>query len=202
MNLVCFANHTAGGLVCDLLNNVKKINMYGMRSIGTAHGLFKIGDVGSVCRNFNEEYWNFQKTSLKSDQWLSSISDLWTGTHCHPSCIPEKYLNQFEKILAITTERNTSKLYRYIRLCYSKTYNITEPEIIAAKDVMETFESYPGCINVEFEDIVNGKFVKDFKLSEVNFNKWKDSNKFLYEDFDNRLIEIFNQELEKYYGNI
>jgi hypothetical protein len=41
---------------------------------------------------------------------------MYFGTHCHPSCIPEKYLSMFDEIIAITTETTNSKLLRFVRM--------------------------------------------------------------------------------------
>lgn len=47
MNLVCFSNNTAGGLVCDLLNNKQSMSDgYKIRS--KEHNTFKIDDTPSI----------------------------------------------------------------------------------------------------------------------------------------------------------
>ena len=56
MNLVCFANNTGGGLVCDLLNNKFNINSY--KTANIEHSKFKIGDTPTVQFLFDIDQWN------------------------------------------------------------------------------------------------------------------------------------------------
>lgn len=49
-----------------------------------------------------------------------------------------------------------------------------------AKNMFIEFAPHSACTNLEFSDIVSGKFVADRGLSVVNFNKWKDANPWLY----------------------
>jgi hypothetical protein len=188
MNLVCFAHHTGGGIVCDLLNNSNS-PLSGIRVKSTAHGALKIGDTGRVHRTFNEDYWKFLKHQADADVFLANS---WVGTHCHPSCIPEKYLDEFNKRIAITTELEESKWYRYLRIVHGNLQLTKMPvEESAAYLVAESFESDSRCVNIEFKDIVNGNFVKAFDLNQETFNKWKQANEFLYKDTDPRLLELF-----------
>lgn len=54
---------------------------------------------------------------------------------------------------------------------------------------------HPLCQNVEFEDIVNGTFVRDNNLNIEVFNYWKSINSFLYQEPDQRLKEYFDNSL-------
>ena len=57
------------------------------------------------------------------------------------------------------------------------------------------WRSHPLCQNVEFEDIVNGNFVRDNNLNIEVFNYWKSINSFLYQEPDQKLKEYFDNSL-------
>jgi hypothetical protein len=195
MNLVCFAHHCGGGIVCDLLNDAWS-PMDGIRVRSTAHGLLKIITEGTIIRKFDEEHWKFMKYQIEINPWLKDKNDLWVGTHCHPSAIPDKYLDDFEKIISIVCTTKKSKLYRYLRIVYGNLMPSPSKMLIeypAAHLVKEDFETHPKCINIEFEDIVDGRFVEQYNLSIERFEEWKNSNKFLYQDVDPRLLTIFEE---------
>ena len=196
MNLVCFSNFTAGGLVCDLLNNT--VNQFEGITLknNLAHHLLKIGDNGKVYRIFNSEVWDkelelFEKRKHKySEEAIDKdLSNFYVGTHCHPSCIPDNYFIKFGKVISITTERIESKLFRYLRMCYGLRHKNNLPNY-NAKLVIESFEPDSRCINIEFNDIVNGNFVKEYNLNLNHFEEWKKSNNFLY-SIDPILNKIF-----------
>lgn len=203
MNLVCFSNNTAGGLVCDLLNNKQSlIDHY--KTTSNEHNIFKIDDTPNIQLTIDLDIWN--KLVLQYNN-----SNLWYGTHAHPSCIPN--LNEFTSIIAITTESRQSKLYRWLRY-YHGWFKTTYPEWsesdeldkidkirCLAKNVFEPFVSWPGCDNIEFEDIISGEFVNNQQLNTDYFNRWKTHNFCLYpvdeqswavQRFDEAEFEILN----------
>lgn len=219
MNLVCFSNQTGGGLLCDLLNGINESSFNLYRVCSYAHGLFKIGDSMSVLRQFDEGKWLLQLERMDTLIAAGSVNkNMWFGTHCHPSCIPHKYISMFDKVLAITTESTTSKLLRFIRM-YNGLYKIRggvwdgpAPEYIAQSDhyylsekideIKEMcrwtqcgFESYQYGDNVEFEDIVNGNYVRENKLSVDLLETWKKHNHWLYEPVNPALSNIFYNEM-------
>ena len=181
MNLVCFSNNTAGGLVCDLLNNSTS-EFDGYKTTGSAHNAFKISDTSTVQWSVDVEQWRKLVERFKN-------SDMWMGTHLHPSGIPD--IKVFDKVLAITTETRESKLYRWLRYYHGwwckanpqwqESDNLSAKDQIRelAKNVFVEFTAYPGCWNVEFSDIVNGRFIKENSLNQHYFYNWKSSNSFL-----------------------
>lgn len=195
MNLVCFSNNTAGGLLCDLLNG-NKIEMQGYKTTNQEHSKFKVLDTPSVQRTLNVVSWNFRIEQHKN-------SNSWFGTHCHPSAIPD--LSVFNRVIAITTETRESKLYRWLRYYHGwfKSYepNWQETDELEsidkvrelAKDVFEAFESHPGCENLEFSDIVNGNYVRDNALDVDQFLIWKQANPWLYTDDETWAVKRFNE---------
>lgn len=180
MNLVCFSNNTAGGLVCDLLNDKLPI-IDNYKTTNKEHNIFKLTDSPTV---MNEIIWNNLVFRYKN-------SDLWYGTHCHPSCIK---LEDFESVICVTTLTEKSKIYRWLRYYHgwfkSECLDWREDSTLEkidkirelSKNVFVEFKPYPNCKNIEFEDIVNGKFVEDNNLNQEYFEQWKQNNPWLYEE--------------------
>ncbi len=181
MNLVCFSNNTAGGLVCDLLNN-KQYSADGYKLNSIEHSILKVGDSAGVYRLVDLTLWNQRLLTLKKG--------IYYGTHNHPSCIPN--LVQFDNVIAITTSTRESKLYRWLRY-YHGWFKSTQTNWIESQDlekidkirilaynVFEEFEPHPNCINIEFADIVSGKYINENKLNIDYFNIWKERNPWLY----------------------
>ena len=74
MKLVCFANQTGGGLMCDLLNKEEssRYNKYHITS--ATHGMFKTGDTGGVHRIFDEAAW--LKSLDKLNENLQAVREI------------------------------------------------------------------------------------------------------------------------------
>lgn len=186
MKLICFSNNTAGGLLCNLLNknfDLEKHHQFTYRVSSQHHEEFKVGDSPTIQKDLDLTLWN-----KKIEDWGSDTS--WVCTHAHPSIIPD--LSVFEEIIAITTLTRTSQLYRWLRY-YHGWFKIADPTWIEsnnitpidkvrylAYNVFEPFEAHPLCKNIEFEDIVSGKFVQENNLDQEYFNEWKQRNPWLY----------------------
>lgn len=181
MNLVCFSNNTAGGLVCDLLNNTSS-ELNGYKTTGFAHNAFKISDTPTVQWSVDVEQWQNLVKKFKH-------SNIWMGTHLHPSGIPD--IKDFNSVLAITTHTRESKIYRWLRYyhgwwrkdnpSWQETDDLSCKDQIRelAKNVFVEFTAHPGCWNVEFSDIVDGTFVRQNDLNQNYFHNWKSANSFL-----------------------
>lgn len=197
MNLVCFSNNTAGGLVCDLFNG-DSVKMDGYKTTGVDHSVFKVLDSPTVQRKMHIGAWNHRVKEFGN-------SNKWMGTHYHPSAIPN--LDEFTRVIAITTLTRNSKLYRWLRYYHgwfknnNPTWEETDDLVSIdkirelAKNVFDTFEAHPGCENVEFEDIVNGNFVTENNLDIDQFYVWKNHNPWLYQ-LDNLWAEKRFNEAE------
>jgi len=189
MNLVCFPGLTGGGLVCNLLNeNYTPIDNPVVKSI--QHFIFKTGrETGfDTYLYYDESQWN---SKIKS--WEKT--NFYFGTHCHPSII--KVLDKFKKIIVITVTTNKSKFYRFLRDIHIHNVEDENEMYGHAKMIIENnFTPYPNCVNVEFEDIVNGEFVRKNNLNINYFNDWKNHNNFLYEP-DPKLTSIFEKVLSR-----
>jgi hypothetical protein len=182
MKLVCFSNNTAGGLVCDLLNHQQSL-FDGYKVDNAEHSLFKLGDTPTVQWHLNHTAWA-QLVNKHKNQ------DKWMGTHAHPTAIPD--LSVFQSVIAITTTTRLSKLYRWLRYYHGwflsetpdwkETGELHQIDKIRelSKNVFEEFTPHPGCINVEFEDIVSGAFVEDNHLNRDHFSAWQSANPWLY----------------------
>jgi hypothetical protein len=187
MKLVCFSNNTAGGLVCDLLNR-KTSDFFGYKTSNLEHSVFKIGDTSTIQTQIDLSIWQARIECYKNQP-------KWFGTHAHPSCIPD--LSLFDDVISITTVTRKSKLYRWLRY-YHGWFKNAHPDWYEsqalekidkvrelAKNVFEAFLPHDNCKNIEFEDIVEGKFVKDFNLDVEYFSTWKNNNSWLYDFKDN-----------------
>jgi len=209
MKLVCFSNNTAGGLLCDLLNN--KYNLTeGYKTGGKEHSILKISDTAGIELNIDIPKWESQVA-------LYINNPIWAGTHQHPSVIPD--LSKFEKVIAVTTTSRASKLYRWLRYYYG-WYKSSHPDFIEdnsiesidkirelAKNIFVPFVPHKLCTNIEFSDIVNGSFVKDNNLNIDYFNQWQRNNPWLYNfnsyhwainRFDEAEFELINDLPFKY----
>ena len=196
MKLVCFSNQTAGGLLCALLNKYSKLNLRGYTIPNPEHDFLKITDTPSIESTFNKSLW-YQKLSK------GLFQNSWVGTHYHPSIIPN--LKDFESVICITTETRQSQLYRWIRyyngwfVANTKDWQQTDDidridrVRILAKNVFIPFTSHPYCTNIEFTDIVNGKFIIDRGLNTEQFEEWKQVNPWLYDNEETWAIKRFNE---------
>jgi hypothetical protein len=195
--------------VCDLLNSHTN-PMLGYKTTNAEHSAFKVGDSFTIHTDIDIDMWN-QRISKYSH------TDSWLGTHTHPTVIPD--LSKFDKILAITTSSRKSKLYRWLRYYHGwyltafpdwkESDSIESIDKIRelAKNVFEEFVPHPLCINIEFEDIVNGNFVTQYNLNKEYFDQWATNNHWLYQDtkswavcrFDEAESELSNGTPFKYF---
>lgn len=192
MNLVCYPSYCAGALVCDLMNN--KTSKIGNGPIDNPDSnFFKISCIGVyVQKAYDRKQWDKVFNLYNSLEWSKNN---WVGTHVHPSAIHNLHL--FDKVINITDIKKISKLYRFLRLV-----NIEEsfkddrymPSLI--KQLKDTFFDHSSCINIEFDDIVQGRFVSDFNLNLEHFENWKSKNPWLY-NMDEYLVSKFNKMFEE-----
>jgi hypothetical protein len=203
MNLVCFSNNTAGALVCDLLNR-KPLVFNGYKVDNIEHSLFKLGDTPTVQLHININDWNKLVNKYKD-------RTTWMGTHAHPTAIPD--LTVFQSVIAITTTTRRSKLYRWLRYYngwflsntpgWEETDELPKIDKIRelSKNVFVEFTADPRCINIEFEDIVTGVFVKQNNLNNDYFLNWQSANSWLYETNKSWAERRFDEaEWELQYG--
>jgi hypothetical protein len=191
MKLVCFPHYTCGGLLCDILNNTfSTVSPNG--GINSRHHSFgKIGDVDTVQINFDPE----KLMQIMSQKLLGDNS--WIGTHCWPGALP---LDQFERIISITTTTWKSKLYRWTR-SYHHYFSPRWTHLTGMAEIdkiRETAKNYhvafdpvmaDNVINIEFADIVENTqefkhIVKDHSI-ERHIERWQSINNFLYTDIWN-----------------
>lgn len=182
MKLVCFSNNTGGGLLCDLYNN-KIGNLEGYKTNGPEHSTFKLGDTETICTSVDIVKWNSRVSSFYS-------SPQWFGTHLHTDYIPDP--SKFERIVSVTTETRHSKLCRWLRYYYG-WFKVNHPDLEEssdlvvidkvrefAKNVFVPFHKSSIGETVEFEDIVNGRYIAQNNLNMDYFKKWQQGNDFLY----------------------
>lgn len=195
MKLVSFPNNTAGGLICDLLNN-KNINFIDYRVQSKEHNIFKVGDTPTILLNIDDDlqkYWSDISSKHKND-------DLWFGTHLHPSAINN--IEDFDKIICITTKNLNSKLYRWIRyyngwfknnhLDWQEDNSLEKIDKIRelAKNNFVEFLPHSLCENIEFESIIDSSFVKKLNLNNDYYQEWRNKNSWLYDKNINDRWEV------------
>lgn len=208
MKLLCFPHYTAGGLLCDILENkFSKVSENG--GIGSvSHEYGKIGDSESIFTNFDTNEFTFLLSKHKDRNGF-------IGTHCWPG---EMDLSMCNQVILITTETTRSKIYRWMRawhLYFSKKdeiKNLTGMELVdkqreTAKNYLTPFKAIPQYRNIELADIVEttAEFYDLIGGIEVeqHIDRWKSLNLFLYHPdlWNNSLVKRYHEaEFELIYG--
>lgn len=187
-NLVCFPHYTCGALICDIM----------MDKISPIESNGAIGSVEHRRAKFKDSH----GISIVDPQifqnriaHLTSIGEFegWMGTHAWPGQLP---LNDFEKVLVITTVTDRSKIYRWSRayrhlfLPQWQTLDIKQHIDKAretAKNYLAAFDPVfkNNVTNIEFADIVEttAEFIGIIK--EKNYHqslaRWQRVNNFLFD---------------------
>jgi hypothetical protein len=209
-NLICFPHYTCGGLLCDIMTGLfSPVGPHGgIASIH--HSVGKIGDTDTVMLNYDTNKFMQQISSISPE------SDAWVGTHCWPGQLP---LDNFNKILIVTTTTFKSKIYRWARArhhYFLPTWkNLSGIDLIdksreTAKNYLVSFQPVldkSNVLNVEFADIVETTqefhYAINYCESANHMTRWKEVNYFLYaEDFwKSEVVNQFYQaELETNLG--
>jgi len=255
MNIICFSSHSAGGIMCDLLNNTSMDRVASTRKrmdpqyviFNREHNMLKgvRVDPTIIVKDrilSKNSYIDISNGVFNNEMYLECIRELkyrnkpqdtWVGTHWHPTVIPNHILTS-NKVIVITNERYASRLLLFIRLVNGiikigkgippwdatlgkkPNTDITEAILSAGFNINDLldesimFDLFPDqlrslrrqanhrwkshslCQNVEFEDIVNGNFVRDNNLNIEVFNYWKSINPFLYQEPSQKLKDYFD----------
>lgn len=186
-NLICFPHYTCGGLLCDIFSNTfSPVSPNGgLSSIN--HFLGKIGDGPTVYTDYNPV------ELLSKLALLNQPRGTWVGTHCWPGKLP---LDQFERIILVTTSTYKSKLYRWTR-AYHHYFQPAWQNLhgIDRLDKMrETAKNYTipftpimsaNIENIEFADVVENteefKYITAGLDTAPHMDRWQQLNSFLYE---------------------
>jgi len=242
MNILCYENHMAGGLMCDLLNNTSLANVLSLKKssdlpytiYNREHYMLKSGIIDPLIDIGNGVFTDkIYSACIRELKYRNKPQDTWVGTHWHPTVIPDHILTS-NKVIVITNERYASRLLLFIRLVNGiikigkgitpwdvalgkkPSTDITEAILSAGFNINDLldesimFDLFPDqlrslrrqanhrwkshslCQNVEFEDIVNGNFVRDNNLNIEVFNYWKSINPFLYQEPSQKLKDYFD----------
>ena len=206
LNLICFPHYTCGGLLCDIMTGSFSPLAANGGIASVHHSVGKIGDTDAVMLDFDTK--KFMQTVLSKN--LPSNS--WIGTHCWPGSLP---LEQFNKVLVVTTTTFKSKIYRWARAhhhYFLPTWkNLSGIDLIdksreTAKNYLVPFNPVPNklnVLNVEFADIVETTpefyHAIDHQESASHIARWKEVNYFLYAEnfWKSEVVDQFYQaELE------
>ena len=258
MNIICFSSHTAGGIMCDLMNNTPLDHVISNILSSEIHSTYHINNrEHNMLKGFikiKSKYVSIDQGVFSEYIYSKAVAELvssnkspdtWVGSHWHPTVIPDSILTT-GKVIVITNERYASRLLLFIRLVHgiiklgkgvppwgfeigeqiddkvkeailAGGFDVNDPldDSIMFDLFRDKLDSYlrhfenrmremsanniwrphPLCQNVEFEDIVNGKFVRDNNLNIEVFNYWKSINSFLYQEPDQKLKEYFDNSL-------
>ena len=206
LNLICFPHYTCGGLLCDIITGSFSPLSANGGIASVHHSVGKIGDTDTVMLDYDTKKF-MQKVLSKN---LPNNS--WVGTHCWPGLLP---LEQFNKVLVVTTTTFKSKIYRWARAhhhYFSPTWkNLSGIDLIdksreTAKNYLVPFAPVPttsNVLNVEFADIVETTpefyYAIDHRESASHIARWKEVNYFLYAEnfWKSEVVDQFYQaELE------
>ncbi|CAB4138134.1 hypothetical protein UFOVP328_327 [uncultured Caudovirales phage] len=189
MKLICFPHYTAGGLLCDILNNLFSEQHSNGGLNNPYHSIGKIGDHATVMVDYDVDQLN-----KKIKQYVDT--DVTIGTHCWPGQLD---LDQFELTINITTATFRSRAYRWAR-AYHHYYVKSEPwtavsgmdridkERETAKNYLQSFlpVNHARCHNLEFSEIVDNTAEFQTLMQEHDFlphmDRWTKLNDFLYQD--------------------
>jgi hypothetical protein len=205
-NLICFPHYTCGGLLCDIMTGSFSPLAANGGIASIHHNIGKIGDTVTAALEYDPIEFMQQVPLIKSRP------DVWIGTHCWPGNLP---MDQFEKILIVTTTTFKSKVYRWARAYHHyflpSWKNISGIELIdksreTAKNYLIPFQPVldkPNVLNVEFADVVETTpefyHAIDYRESADHMARWKQVNYFLYaENFwkSNVVDQFYQAELE------
>lgn len=209
-NLICFPHYTCGGLLCDIMTGLFSPIAANGGIDSIYHKIGKIGDVDTVLTEYDPIEF------MRQVPLIDFKSDVWIGTHCWPGNLP---MDQFEKILIVTTTTFKSKVYRWARAYHHyflpSWKNISGTELIdksreTAKNYLIPFRpvlDMPNVLNVEFADVVETTpefyHAINHRESADHMARWKQVNYFLYAEnfWKSQAVDQFYQaELETNLG--
>lgn len=199
MNIVTVGSFCAGGIATDLLNCER--NPFETSVIQSKwNHILKIADYQSRLHITLPEH---TKEWLKRTEYL--VQKDWTkgkyfGAHQPPQLIPN--LNIFEHVINVTTNSDKSRFYRFLRHYYIEINGqkmIQERAIDEIKNMMNSCKfdtewvdyDAPNVTNVEFEDIVEGKFCDSINGDQEHMAKWQKRNYFIFQEQDPELIKLW-----------
>jgi len=162
---------------------------------------------------------------LHQKEWLDLTTELtgrswtigkWFAHHQPVFLIPN--LDMFEEVINITTTTMKSKWLRFLRHYYIEINGqkmIQEHALDEVKGMINIIKYDPSWLastgtnrygegpkitNIEFEDVVTGKWCEDIGGDMDHMNTWKNKNPFLHDDYehDPALVDLWSSH-EKHY---
>jgi len=205
MKIVCTGSFCAGALITDLLNGTKSPFEVSVVQNRFNH-ILKVPLEGN---NPNNIPWILLPTH--TDEWLELTEDLcdrsWTEgkwfAHHQPAWIIPN-LDLFEDVIHITTESMKSRWLRFLRHYYIEIngqrmiQDVHLSNILGMMNIVKHDPSWlevPNVTNVEFEDIVSGKWCEENGFDMSHMKDWQNRNKWLADDFfhDPALVEYWEE---------
>lgn len=205
MKVVCVGSYCAGALVCDLLNGVRSPFETNVIKSRWNHILKESDDsrfLHLVLPEHQDEWITKTEKLIKKD-WTNGLA---FACHQPPTLIPN--LDIFEEIINITLTTMNSRWLRFLRHYYIEINGqkmMQDHSMTDIRGMINIIKHDPswlpieGVTNVEFEDIVSGKWCEEIGGDTEHMRIWQKKNKFIVdEDQDPKLVELWNT-LEYYY---
>lgn len=205
MKIVCVGFYCAGGLICDLLNGEASPFETSVIQNRFNNILKKTPDntqhLHLVLPTHLEE-WKKLTSSMVVKEWTKGKA---FGHHQPIFLIPN--LDIFEEVYNITTTTMKSRWYRFLRHYWieingqkmmkeSAMNNIKNSiNIIKYDESWETVEEL-NVVNIEFEDVVSGKWCEEIGGNMDHMATWRRKNKFILDDYeqDPALIKLWETQ--------
>lgn len=206
MNLVCAASYCAGALTCDILNGTESPFESSVIQNRFNH-IFKVPRTSK----WHEDKTNkIDRLILPQHEkeWLD-VTDHFTNMHtehgnfdgwafsCHQPCKLIPNLDSFEKVYNVTTTTFQSRWLRFLRHYWLEFNKEKKMQSYNLQGIMQSYmimckfdprwtpiEDNDLIINIEFEDIVSGKWCEEVGGNMDHMREWKRRNYFLWDEYE------------------
>ena len=208
MKIVCVGSYCAGALICDLLNGEASPFETSVIQNRFNHTL-KVGPDDKFLHLVLPTHlaeWEKLTTRLVGAEWTEGKA---FGHHQPIFLIPN--LDIFEEVYNITTTTMKSRWYRFLRHYWIEINGqkmMQEYSMDNIKGMINIIKHDPSWLpvegpnitNIEFEDVVSGKWCEETGGDMKHMATWRRKNKFILDDFeqDPALVELWETQ-EQYY---
>ena len=208
MNLVTVGSYCAGALVSDLLNGVRSTFETSVIQSRWNH-ILKASNDGSFLHLVLPDHtqdWISKTEMLVKKNWTQGK---YFATHQPPQIIPN--LDIFERVINVTTQTDKSRFYRFLRHYYVEIngqkilQDTHKDEVrfminICKYDPTWVDSNAPNVTNIEFEDVVEGRFCDSIDGDQTHMASWKKRNAFILQEQDPKVVKLWNEQEQSDFG--
>ena len=202
MNIITVGSYCAGALISDLLNGVRSPFETSVIKSRWNH-ILKASDDGSflhlVLPEHTQEWIKKTEVLVKKD-WTQGK---YFATHQPPHLIPN--LDIFDRVINVTTQTDKSRFYRFLRHYYVEIngqkilQDTHKDEVrfminICKYDPTWVDSNAPNVTNIEFEDVVEGRFCDSIDGDQTHMASWKKRNAFILQEQDPDVVKLWNEQ--------